>query len=342
MSSTQKSLTEVFDEAIQLVEPVIDELLVKDVDPRFQELQRHHMKAGGKRIRPVISLVSSRNLGGEDSEVIYPAAALEILHNYTLIVDDMIDNSPMRRNSPTVWKQFGRSIAECVAWDYASSAYQALGRSSQAQILLDKISKTLKIIGDGEILDILFERFGREDDPYVVENRFKDLTIKDYFEMAGKKTASLFATCSEIGGICARGSEKELACLKNYGYNLGIAFQIQDDFLDTFGDESKFGKKIGKDIEERKASNIVVLLALEELNDNDKKDLNNIFIKKEIKDLDVKRAIELIQKTSAREQALSLAQEYNKKAKVYLKDLPQNEWNNVLEEITDFVIKREK
>lgn len=325
-----------------MVNPVIQELLESYVDKKFYNLIDYQAFTGGKRFRPGLTIICSKLLGGKIKDVLYPAAGLEILHNSTLIVDDIIDHSQLRRNKPTVWFKFGNSVAECMGIDYLVAAFEGANHSKKPALVSEIFAETLKTVINGEILDILFEQRGREEEAYIVKNRYHKVTKQKYFEMIGKKTASLAQSCCEVGAICAAGSNKQLKTLKDYGFNLGMAFQIRDDILDIFGNEEKFGKKIGKDIEERKLGNIVILSALAELSKLDKEKILKIIRKKEIKNKDIKEAIKLIKKTQACEKACGLAEEFSAKAKKQLKLLPQNKWNKALESLADFVIQRER
>ncbi len=323
------------------VEPAIKQLLVSFVDKKHQELVKYQILTGGKRLRPALAIISCQMLGGEIKDVLWSAAGLEILHNYTLIVDDIIDQSSLRRGKPTTWFKFGKSIAECTGVDYAAGVFQAANKSNSPVKTSELFAKTLKTIIDGEILDILFEQSGREE-PYVAKNRYRNITENNYFKMAGKKTAFLFQTSCEVGGIEARAKEKELFALKNYGFNLGIAFQITDDILDIFGKEKNFGKIIGGDITERKLGNIVMLLALKELNLSGRKKFLGILRKKKINKKDVKEGIKAIEKTNSRQKAELLAKRFVERAKNNLNHLPQNKWNKLLREAADFTIARSK
>ncbi|HMB66184.1 MAG TPA: polyprenyl synthetase family protein, partial [Patescibacteria group bacterium] len=298
--------------------------------------------SGGKRLRPALVLASGKMMGAREKDLLYPATGVEILHNSTLITDDIIDKSEVRRGRPTVWKKFGRSVAECVAMDYAATVFLAANRSPYSQEITEIYSRAFKTIWSGEILDILFEQKGREDEPYIIKNRFKNVSLNSYYKMAGKKTAVLFQGCCEIGGVCARAGEKDLQTLSEYGYNLGMAFQIRDDILDIFGEEKDFGKKIGKDIKERKLGNIVIFYALKNLSPADRKKIFRILEKKEIGEREIKEGIALIKKTPAHDQAFALGKKYITKAKNNLEKLPQNNWNKILLSLTDFVIEREK
>lgn len=333
----------VFKRLAKIVDPVIKELLFSYVERGTQKMVGYQVSTGGKRVRPGLAIISCRLLGGRLKDVLYPAAGLEILHNYTLIVDDIIDHSILRRQKPTVWYKFGTSMAECVGIDYAATLFQAANYSKNPTAISELFAKTLKTLVEGEIRDILFEQSGREDEPYVRENRQRKITKYSCLKMISQKTAVLFQACCELGAICAKAENSVIKALKNYGLNLGIAFQIQDDILDIFGEEEKFGKKIGKDIEEKKGGNIVTLLALEQLDPSGRKRLTTILAKKKkTTKRDISSAIALIRKTEAKEKAQKLAEKYINKAKKSLQFLPQNKWNNLLRELADFVIEREK
>ncbi len=335
-------LTTVLQETTKIINPIIKKLLTSYIDKKFHKLVDYQASTGGKRLRPGLTVISCKLLGGKLKDVLYPAAGLEILHNCTLIVDDIIDHSNLRRKKPTTWFKFGKSIAECIGIDYSATVFEAANRSKKPVIISEIFARTLKTIFDGEILDILFEQRGREEEPYIVKNRYCKVTRRDYYKMVTKKTAVLLQSCCEVGGICAGATKKQLETLKNYGFNLGMAFQIRDDLLDIFGDEKKFGKKIGKDIEERKLGNIVTLSALNELSKSEKGKILKIIRKKEIKNKDIKEAIKLIKKTESYQKVYHLGESFVKKAKENLKVLPKNKWNRILEGLGDFVVQRQK
>jgi geranylgeranyl diphosphate synthase type I len=331
----------IFKTITKTIDPVIEELLDFYVDKKFRKIVKYQILTGGKRIRPALIITCCKLLDGRIKDATYPAAGLEILHNYSLIIDDIIDNSNLRRRKPTLWAKFGRTIAQCISVDYTAAAFQAANRSKEPVKISELFAKTMKIVVGGEILDILFERTGREGEPYIVKNRYQKIGEKDYFEMISKKTATLFQTCCQVGGICAKAKERQIEALSNYGFNLGIAFQIKDDILDIFGKERAFGKKIGKDVKERKGGNIVILFALKKLNLANKKKLQKILRKRRINKNDIEEVINLIKKTDAYQKAYQLGKNFIGEAKKNLLLLPQNKWNNILREIADFVMERE-
>ena len=332
----------VFEKWNKLVDSKIKEILTLSVDKKFHQTINYQIKTGGKRIRPALTIASCLACEGKVEDALYPAAGLEIIHNCTLIYDDIIDNSKLRRNKPTVWFKFGKSIAQCIGINYAAAVFQAANKSKKPIQISNIFSETMKKIVEGEIFDILFEQSGKKEEKYIIENRYKKITENDYLKMISKKTAFLIQSCCQVGGLAANAKKKEIEALKNYGFNLGVVFQIKDDILDIFGQGKEFGKKIGKDIEERKLGNIVIFYALKEFSKKEKDKLLRILRKKEIKNKDIKEAVNLIKKTKAKEKAFLLGERYLARAKQNLKKLPENKWSQLLNEMIDFALKREK
>ena len=332
----------IFKTITKTIDPVIGELLDFYVDKKFRKIVKYQILTGGKRIRPALIITCCKLLDGRIKDAIYPAAGLEILHNYSLIIDDIIDNSNLRRQKPTLWAKFGRTIAQCISVDYSAAAFQAANLTKEPFKISELFAKTMKTVVNGEISDILFEQKERKEEPYIIKNRYQNITEKDYFKMIGNKTAILFQTCCEAGGIVASAKKKDLEALRNYGFNLGIAFQIKDDILDIFGEKKSITKKIGKDIREGKGGNIVILLALKELPKREKEKLLRIIRKRGIKNRDIIETLKLIRKTNSYQRAYQFSKGFVEKAKVSLSLLPQNKWNNILREIADFAIEREK
>lgn len=341
MTVTRDNLASYLDRLDALIQPAIVELLGDGVDSRNHEAVFYQSLAGGKRLRPALAVMSCELLGGELEDVLYPAAALEILHNCTLIIDDIIDHSDFRRNRPTVWKKYGKSIAKCISMSYASSIFQGAARTRKGALLTEHFARTLKSVVDGEILDILFERSGRDDEPFVENNRYETVTREDYINMIRHKTATLIKASCEVGGLCAGGSNKDLEALGEYGFNIGMAFQIRDDILDIFGDEKEFGKKIGKDIFEKKMGNIVIIFALEELGSR----TDNLLVKileteRPVTDEGVREAIGLISGTAAQAKAFELCRSYIDESLSVLEQLPQNQAGELLRDMANFIFSR--
>lgn len=333
-------INSIFEKYGRLVDPVIKRILAEGVDDSTKELLFYQIDAGGKRLRPTLAILSCLACGGKVKDVLYPAAALEILHNYTLIIDDIIDHSSLRRGSNTTWTQFGKSIAQCIALMYSADVFNAIAHTANFQKFASLYIKALKTVSQGEILDILFERIGREEEPYICANRYRDIHEEDYFHMVGMKTAVLFEISCQIGAICAGASSVEVNALKNYGFNLGIAFQISDDILDIFGDEQKFGKKIGKDFEEKKGGNIVILYGLEELASEERDLFERILGKDHITSVDIRKMIKIVQTTSALPRALKTREIFIQKAKQSISNISNNQ-QKMLVDVADLIAQRE-
>lgn len=205
------------------------------------------MEAGGKRIRPTLLLMSAEAFGLEPEKAMAAALAMELFHNFTLLHDDVMDNSDTRRNRPTVVKRFGADAAIL-----SGDAMLGLAEKQLLGVEDGKYRKVAEVfvrmssdVYAGQALDMEFER--RD-----------DVTVEEYVEMIRLKTGALLGACAEIGGILAGVSDKAAGKLREYGENLGIAFQIEDDWLDTFGDAATFGKPIGGDINNGKKTFLLI------------------------------------------------------------------------------------
>ena len=329
---------------IRRVDSLVWSLLCDENDSLgLRELLRYSVFSGGKRIRPLLAMLCCRVVGGSDEDVLYAAAGIELLHNYSLIIDDIIDRSVLRRGRPTVWKKFGVSVAQCVAADLAASAFRAAALSKHPVKVVEIFARVMKRAARGEMLDILFEQSGRENESYVVENRFNQVTLDDYFQMVSNKTAAFIEATCEIGGVCADASEEEIEALRRYGYNIGVAFQIRDDILDIFGKAEVTGEEIGKDLRTRKLGNLVILLACEEMMNEDKRRFLSLMRKnEELTNYELNELIKMVKKTNAEERAMGYGRNFVDNALCALRSLPQNEHVKQLEQIAFFILRREK
>ncbi|MFW5888295.1 MAG: polyprenyl synthetase family protein [Patescibacteria group bacterium] len=332
---------EVLSEIDKVISPKVEELLELGVENKFKPLIKYQTSTGGKKLRAALVMLGCLGCGGDEKDSVYPAAAMEILHNNTLMVDDIIDHSTWRRRKFTTWKKYGSSVTQCLTFIYSASVFQAAAHARNSKALTERFAVAFKTVLQGEINDLLLEQAGRENEKYIQKNRCKNVGLDDYLEMISQKTASLIAISSEVGGVCADTSDPRIKALRGYGYNLGMAFQIRDDILDIYGDEAKFGKRIGQDIYERKLGNILIIYALEEFDKEAKQKFLNILQKDKITEGDVNKAIKMIKRTGAQKKATELAGNYSSKGYENLKKLPQNQYNGVLKDLLDFVIKRD-
>lgn len=198
---------------------------------------KYSLEIGGKRLRPILLLLSY-NLFSDDIKNALPSAiAIEIFHNFTLLHDDIMDNADLRRNQPTVHKKFNKNSAILSGDAMAFLAYKSILENKQKGVLevIELFSKTAIEVCEGQQFDMDFEER-------------LDVTELEYLEMIRLKTAVLLACSLKIGALLANVSNNIADQLYNFGINLGLAFQLQDDLLDSFGNQKTFGKRIGGDI----------------------------------------------------------------------------------------------
>jgi geranylgeranyl diphosphate synthase type II len=216
---------------------------------------------GGKRLRPVMVLLAC-NLLTDQIKAAYPAAmAIEVFHNFTLLHDDIMDQADVRRNCPTVHKKYNPNIAILSGDAMSIMAYNYLLQSESHNLgsMFELFSQTALEVCEGQQLDM----------DYEARN---DVSIEEYLKMIRLKTAVLLACSLKMGALAANGKSEIAEMLYSFGINLGIAFQLQDDLLDVFADQKKFGKKIGNDIVSNKKT-FLLLKALELSNNSDKTEL---------------------------------------------------------------------
>lgn len=215
----------------------------------------------GKRIRPVLCLLGNSLYGEIDEHAFHLAAAIELFHNFTLVHDDIMDKAPLRRGKPTVHALHGEPTAllggdvmMVVVYDYIMRV-----PSQHLKKVLYLFNKTAKEVCEGQQLDMDFEKM-------------QNVSLDEYMHMITLKTSVLLACSLQLGAILANASEDDQHHLYEFGKNLGIAFQIQDDYLDAFGDPSKFGKQVGGDIQSNKKT-FLMIHALETAGLDQKKEL---------------------------------------------------------------------
>ena len=217
----------------------------------------------GKRLRPMLCLLANDMFGGEEREALWPALALETFHNFTLIHDDIMDKAPMRRGMPTVYQKWNADIAILSGDAMLAKAFQYALQPKKGADLAHLLGKVAIEICEGQQMDLNFETLG-------------NVTIPEYLEMIRLKTAVLLATALQMGATVAGADEDDIRHLYDFGINLGMSFQLQDDILDLYSDVATFGKKHGGDIAENKKT-YLYLKALELASDKDRRRLEHLF-----------------------------------------------------------------
>lgn len=256
---------------------------------------------GGKRIRPLLLLLCAEASGGDWQAALPAAAAVEILHNFSLIHDDIEDESPLRHGRPTVWRQWGLNNAINAGDAMFALSYDALARlqgcvpDSVAMSALRIFSQTNLDLTRGQHLDMRFET-----QPQV--------TTDEYLSMIEGKSAALLAASAQIGALIGSGEDETAGHYRDFGLNLGLAFQIRDDILGIWGDPAVTGKSTATDILSRKKS-IPVLFGLERSSD-----LRDLYAKEPFGEAEVSEAVRLLDSLNTREYTANLESVYHRRA----------------------------
>ncbi|MFH2143572.1 MAG: polyprenyl synthetase family protein [Bacteroidota bacterium] len=254
----------------------IHKILIKEIETldlngkpfELYEPIRYILSLGGKRIRPVLTLLACNIYDDYIEKAINPAIGIEIFHNFTLVHDDIMDDASMRRNHPTIHEKWDTNVAVLSGDAMMIKSYEFFFElEKDVQIKVLKIFNTTALeVCEGQQYDMNFENCNH-------------VTVNEYLEMIRLKTAVLLAASLKIGGIIGGANDVDAYCLYNFGENLGLAFQLKDDLLDVFGDEKKIGKKIGGDIVSNKKT-FLFISALQCANKTQKQTLINWLSKK--------------------------------------------------------------
>ncbi|MBQ3787649.1 MAG: polyprenyl synthetase family protein [Bacteroidales bacterium] len=245
------------------------------------------LRLGGKRIRPTMLLMANALFGGDEQQVRNAALGIETFHNFTLLHDDLMDRSPLRRGQPTVYTKWDENTAILSGDTMFALAWRYFLRQStpKLQEILQCFNETAIEVCEGQQKDMNFERMG-----------LANVSIDNYMDMIRQKTAVLLAGALKIGALYAGAPADEVERLYAFGIHLGLAFQMQDDLLDGYGDTAVFGKKTGQDIRDNKIS-FLPLTALKNANEEQRKELLALFAAKDNMDEEekVRRVLALYQ-----------------------------------------------
>jgi len=283
----------------------------------------------GKRLRPMLVILTSRlhnsNGGFADSRNMKAAAIMELLHVASLVHDDVVDRSDQRRGLPSVNRIWKNKVSVLMG-DYLFSKALLAMLSMKSMRVYEIISETAERMTQGELLGI---------------ERSKDYWMEEevYFRLIADKTASLIAAACQLGAVSASEDEGDISTMREFGENLGIAFQIRDDLLDILGKEKKTGKPLGNDIRDNKVT-LPIIYALKQAN---KKEARRVIrlIKKTAKRHEIKEIISFVEDHGGIEYAMRKAQGHIDVAKKSLARYPQNEYRAALEKLVDFITTRE-
>lgn len=285
---------------------------------------------GGKRMRPLLVLLGCKIFYEDISQALHPALSIELFHNFTLVHDDIMDNAPLRRGNPTVHEKWNDNVAILSGDALFIKSYQELAKTRKEVLkpVLDVFNRTALEICEGQQLDMEFE--SRE-----------NVSIADYIHMITNKTAVLLGCSLQVGALIGGASEKQSQLLYDFGLNAGIAFQLQDDILDVFGESQKVGKQKGGDIIANKKT-FLLLKALELADGKDNSALNKWLDHSNADNEKVTAVTAIYNKLSVRELAEAEMWKYFNQGLESLAQVEGNEhWKTILEQFATKLMHRE-
>ncbi len=302
------------------------------VDPEnLYDASKHLIKAGGKKIRPALVLLTTEAVGGNIEGAYKTAAAVELIHTFSLIHDDIMDEDEMRRGKPSVHTLWGEPMAILAGDVLFSLAFELVAQTQVDDVPANRVIKALNTVVDacikiceGQACDMSFEE------------KF-DVGESEYLNMIYKKTAALIAAATKSGAILGGGTAEQVEALSQYGELIGMAFQIQDDYLDVVSDEEELGKPVGSDVVEGKMT-LMVVHTLSAASPEDKEEL--ISILKSGNESNTQRAIDIFNKYGSIDYTRDIALDNVNRAKDLLDVLDDSPAKEALYDLADFMLQR--
>ena len=320
LHNLKKLIKKEFNETDKLIKKQIN----SDVN-RIPKLSKHIIDLGGKRLRPMLTISCAKMLKIRNKNHIKLAAAVELLHTATLLHDDVVDESVYRRGEKTSHTLWDNKSSILVGDFLLGRAFQLMVETNSIECL-SILSKAAAIIAEGEVLQL-------------VETNNINIKETNYIKIIESKTAALFSSACEVGGVVSGANKSQKKKLFNFGKNLGTAFQLTDDALDYEGSSSQMGKNNGDDFYEGKVT-LPVILALKNADRKEKDFWEKTFNKKVRNKTDLRIAKKIIKDKDTINQTLKLANKYGEKAKNIMEDFESNPVRNALIDLVDFSLIR--
>jgi octaprenyl-diphosphate synthase len=317
-------LSELIADDIKAVNALIVQHMDSPVD-MIPQLAGHIIAAGGKRLRPMLTLGSARMCGYQGTRHLGLAASVEFIHTATLLHDDVVDESDLRRGSASANAVWGNKASVLVGDFLFSRAFQLMVADGSLEVL-DILSNTSAVIAEGEVMQLITTNDTETGEPA-------------YLDVIKAKTAQLFAAACKLGAVVAERPKVEEEALDTFGINLGIAFQVIDDVLDYSAKQATLGKAVGDDFREGKIS-LPVILAFHRGNDDDRKFWRRTLEDQEQTEGDLEHAIHLMEKHVALEDSVKRARHYGAMARDALGIFPDSPHKKAFIELIDFCIER--
>ena len=306
----------------------VNRLIVARMESRVSlipELAGHLINAGGKRVRPMLTLIAANLCGYQGTRHHGLAAAVEFIHTATLLHDDVVDQSDLRRGNATANAVWGNQPSVLVGDFLFARAFQLMVEDGSIEVL-KILSDASAVIAEGEVAQL-------------ITANDTETTEAAYMEVISAKTATLFAAAAELGAVVADRPQADADCLRSYGENLGIVFQLVDDVLDYNAREADLGKNVGDDFKDGKIT-LPVVLAFERGNEDEKTFWQRTLEDGEQTPDDFKNAIELMEHHDTLKDSMTRATNYADQAKSALTNFPDNDAKQAMLDLVDFCINR--
>ena len=310
---------------MERVNALIRTRMASEHAPRIPEVTAHLVEAGGKRLRPMLTLAAARLCGYGDDHHVRLAATVEFIHTATLLHDDVVDESAQRRGRPTANLLWDNKSSVLVGDYLFARAFQLMTETGSLRVL-DILANASATIAEGEVLQLTAAQDLRTDEGI-------------YLKVVRGKTAALFAAATEVGGVIAGAAEDRITALHVYGDALGIAFQIVDDLLDYGGTSAAIGKNVGDDFRERKLT-LPVIKAVAQATAAERDFWRRVIEKGDQRDGDLEEALALMARHGTMEATRADALGWAARAKTALAALPPHEVRDMLVDLADYVVAR--
>jgi octaprenyl-diphosphate synthase len=316
---------------LKLIEPEMKKLeasIDKLVTTRvgfIKEIVNHIINSGGKRVRPILVILSSRLCGHKNDKHTPYAAIVEFIHTATLLHDDVVDNAQTRRGASTANTIWGNEASVLVG-DFLYAKSMELLADEGNSVIFSAMAKATKSLSEGEILEL-------------VKTSEMETSEEDYFEIIGNKTAVLFSVACEIGAILGKVGNNKRDSMKNFGQNLGMAFQLQDDVLDYTSYDNVLGKRVGTDIKEGKVT-LPLIHAISSANEKEKSSIQKVLKKSNVTERDFEKIRKIILKYGGIEHTIDKTQKYTAAAKKCLNIFEDSPYKDALLTLTDYMLSR--
>ena len=319
-----EKLAEALAEEMAAVNEMIRARMASEHAPRIPEVTAHLVEAGGKRLRPMLTLAAARMCGYDGPYHVHLAATVEFIHTATLLHDDVVDESDKRRGRPTANLLWDNTSSVLVGDYLFARSFQLMVETGSIRVL-DILANASATIAEGEVLQL---------------TAAADLATTEeiYFKVARGKTAALFSAAMEVGGVIAAADETLVKALFNYGDALGISFQIVDDLLD-YGGTSAIGKNVGDDFRERKLT-LPVIRAIAAGDADERAFWKRTIAKGNQAEGDLEKAMVILERHGTMESTRDTAIEWSEKAKASLSPLPDHALKTMLIDLADYVVAR--